>query len=524
MADYELVLCRPDGVGERYRIPETGLRIGRGVENEVVLSDKLASRRHARVFKEGNALNVQDLDSRNGVEVNGYRVTKAQIAEGDKIRIGDAVFQLMRGAGPNIEQSIISEEKARALHESILSEGGGGRLAVLYRAAKLLGSVFDIDVLLQEILSLIFEALPSVRRGFVILGAEAEEAEIHASHSLERGDQGPPLSRTLIHHVFSKKSAMLTIDAQDDSKIDLSKSIRDHQIHSAMCAPLRGRNEALGAIYVDSGTTPHCEFTGEDLGLLTAIALVVGVAVENARLYKENVERERLAAIGEATAGLGHCVKNILTGIRGGSEFIDMAIREEDLKYLKSGWPIMSRAVDRIETLVMNMLTFSRERRPERSVTDIGMLIRDVFAGLQGRAEKAKVVLDATGLQPGRIDVDPKEIFRVIQNLTLNAIEACEKKGGRISATCLYDTEGCVFSISDTGEGIPAHIVPKLSQAFVSTKGSSGTGLGLACTYKIVHEHGGSVAVETEVGKGTTFTVQLPHVGTQGRMTTPIIR
>lgn len=522
MADYELVLCRPDGVGERYRIPETGLRIGRGTDNDVVLSDKLASRRHARVFREGNTLNIQDLDSRNGVEVNGDRVTKAAITEGDKIRIGDVVFQLTRGAGSNIGQSVISEEKARALHESILSEGGGGRLAVLYRAAKLLGTVFDIDVLLQEILALIFEALP-VRRGFVILGSEGEEAEIHASYTLERGDQGPPLSRTLIHHVFSKKSAMLTTDAQDDSRFDQAASIFGHQIHSAMCAPLPGRNEVVGAIYVDSGTTPR-PFTGEDLGLLTAIALVVGVAVENARLYRENVQRERLAAIGQATAGLGHCVKNILTGIRGGSEFIDMAIREENLKYLKSGWPIMSRAIDRIEMLVMNMLTFSRDRQPERSITDIGMLIRDVFASLQGRAEKSKIELDAANLQPGRIDVDPHEIFRVIQNLTLNAIEACERKGGRISATCFYDPEGCTFSISDTGEGIPAHIVPKLSQAFVSTKGSSGTGLGLACTYKIVHEHGGSISVETEVGRGTTFTVQLPHVGTQGRITAQISR
>lgn len=517
MADYELVLCRPDGVGERYRITENGLRIGRGTENDVILSDKLASRRHARIFREGNALIIQDLDSRNGVDVNGARVMRAEMVEGDKIRIGDVVFQLIRSVGSNIGQSVIDEEKARALHESILSEGGGGRLAVLYQAAKLLGTVFDIDELLREILALIFAALP-VRRGFIILCREAEEPEIHASRSLERGEQGPPLSRTLIHHVFTQKSAMLTTDAQDDSRFDQAASVFGHQIHSAMCAPLRGRQDLVGAIYVDSGTTPR-PFTNDDLGLLTAIAQVVGVAVENARLYNENVQRERLAAIGQATAGLGHCVKNILTGIRGGSEFIDMAIREDNIKYLKSGWPIMSRSVDRIEMLVMNMLTFSRDRQPERSVTDIGMLIRDVFAGLQIRAEKVKVELDSSGLQAGRIDVDPQEIFRVIQNLTLNAIEACERRGGRVSATCVYDPEGCTFSITDTGEGIPAHIVPRLSQAFVTTKGSSGTGLGLACTYKIINEHGGSVSVDTAVGRGTTFTIQLPHVGTQGRVT-----
>ena len=518
MADYELVLTHSDGVSERFLVPEEGLRIGRSKESDVVLSDELTSRRHARLWLEEGTLHIEDLGSRNGIEINGVRQSKSVLGQGDTVRVGATTFRVIQSGGSNIGRSVLSEENARALHESIVSEGGDSRLRVLFRAAKLLGTVFDLNVLLNEILVLIFEAVP-VRRGFVIiLSRETGEPEIHASRSLEEGDQGPPLSRTLIRHVFDQKSSMLTTDAQDDSRFDQAASIFGHEIHSAMCAPLPGREDVVGAIYVDSGTTPR-PFTSDDLGLLTAIALNVGVAVENARLYRENVEQERLAAIGLATAGLGHCVKNILTGIRGGSEFINMALQEENFKYLRTGWPIMSRAIDRIEGLVMNMLTFSRDRKPERALSDVAMLIRDVFQGLQHRAGQAHVVLEAEDLESGRINIDAQQIFRVIQNLALNAIEACETAGGRVTAKCSYEEDGCTFSISDTGVGIAPELMPKLAQAFVSTKGSSGTGLGLACSYKIVHEHGGTVDVESEEGHGAQFTVFLPYPEEDGGLT-----
>jgi two-component system, NtrC family, sensor kinase len=511
MATYELVLAHPDGVSERFAVDEAGLSIGRSPNSNIVLADKLVSRQHARIWMQDGAIHFKDLDSRNGVEINNQRLSKGIIAEGDVLQIGGSTFHVVKTGGSNLGRSIISEEKAKALHNSILSEAGSGRMAVLYRAATLMGTIFDLDVLFREILGLIFEALP-VRRGFVIiLDSESGEPEVHGSYSLEPADQGPPLSRTLIQHVFDNKSSILTTDAQDDSRFDQADSIIGHQIHSAMCAPLRGREEIVGAIYVDSGVM-HRPFTAEDLGLLTTITLVVGVAVENARLYKDNMEKERLAAVGLATAGLGHCVKNILTGVRGGSEFIGMALKEENLKYLQTGWPILSRAIDRIDGLVMNMLTFSRDRKPERCPTDINSIIRDIMDGLRGRAEKNHVALAFEETSAGIINVDGQQVFRVVQNLTLNAIEACESSGGRVNAFCEYDENGCTFRVIDTGIGIPAEMLPHLSEAFVSSKGSSGTGLGLACSYKIVREHNGTIDVDSTEGKGTEFTVFLPHL------------
>jgi len=373
----------------------------------------------------------------------------------------------------------------------------------------LLGTIFDVEELFRHILELIFEALP-VRRGFVLTVEEGGETEIRAVHSIEEElEDGPPLSHTLIQHVFETNDAMLTVNAQDDSRFDPSASIVSHHIHAAMCAPLCGREALVGAIYVDSGND-SVSFSKEDLELLTAIARVVGVAVENARLYRDNMAKERLAAVGMATAGLGHCVKNILTGIRGGAEFVNKALETEEIKYLRSGWPILSQAVDRIDLLVNNMLSFSRERSPERMVNDLNSLVRDVLELMATRADRANVQLEHIQEGSGRASVDGPEIYRVLLNLVSNGIDACIGDGGTVRVTVRTEKDGSVIEVEDTGCGIPNEILPRLSEAFVSTKGSSGTGLGLACTYKIVREHEGRIDVESTPGKGAKFVVFLP--------------
>lgn len=508
MYTYEIVVHFPGKVSKRYRVPPSGLVAGRATSSGLTLPDQLVSRQHARIWLEDGALRVKDLDSRNGVFVNGERVREGALQEGDKLHIGDHVLEVTRYSDTDLGRTVISFEEGSALcEEARLLDTG--RLPHLYRAAQLLGTVFDGDALLQQILELIFEALP-VRRGFVLTRAHPEdEAEIRAQRARDGEQDGPPLSSTLIDLVFQERKAILTADAREDSRFDGAVSIIGHQIQAAMCAPMCSRDNVAGVIYVDAGAT-NARFSGQDLELLTSIARVVGVAVENAQLYKEKLEQERLAAIGEATAGLGHCIKNILTGIRGGAEFVDIAFQKQDISYLERAWPIMSRAIQRIDMLVMNLLTFSKERVPDLTETNMNALIEDVFDVLRGRAEKAGVTLRVERDPVGKAEVDGREIYRVLMNLATNAIEACEKSGGEVTGRCVCDELGCALSVSDTGHGIPAELLPKLSRAFVSTKGSGGTGLGLACSYKIVREHGGTVTVESEVGKGTTFTIFLP--------------
>ncbi len=506
---FELVLHKDNSVSERFPVPAVGLVIGRSSECGITLADQLVSRRHAKVEHVPEGLHVTDLKSSNGIQINGVAMTEGLLREGDSLRVGHALFRVAKTAESSIGHSIISPARAEEIYESMVSEASDSRLPILYRAAQLLGDVFDLDDLLAQILALIFEALP-VKRGYVLtLDPDAVEPQIRAARSDEKGEQGPPLSHTLIQHVFDSKDAMLTLDAQADSRFDQAASIVGHEIHAAMCAPLCGRQSVVGVIYVDSGAVSR-RFEKKDLELLAAIARVVGVAVENARLYQENVERERLVAIGEATAGLGHCIKNILTGIRGGGEFINMAIENKELKYVERGWPILRSSIDRIDNLVLNMLSFSKDRAPDRQLADMNALVRDTLEMLGPRARKYNVELAFTPDMHGHAEIDAREIYRVIMNLVINGVEACQESGGKVTVSVVSAEDGCTLKVSDNGCGIPPEILPKLSQAFVSSKGSSGTGLGLACSYKIVREHGGRIDVQSEVGKGTTFTVFLP--------------
>lgn len=512
MQAYELVMDREGSVARRYRVSAPGLVIGRAPETDITLGDQLVSRRHARVWLEGDTVRVQDLGSRNGVEVNGALVQEAELQEGDTIKIADYAFQLVRYSDSTMDQTVISFEEAAQLCNDMSGAKSAARLPVLYRAARLLGSVFELTELLQKILELIFEALP-VRRGFILVRDGATNGlVVRASFMREDQDSGPPVSHTLVEQVMSAREGIMTVDAQEDVRFENAMSVMGHQIHAAMCAPLCGREAVAGAIYVDSGATGR-RFSAGDLELLTVVSHVVGIAVENAHLYEEKVAQERLAAIGQATAGLGHCMKNILTGIRGGAEYMDMSIQKEDIGYAKRAWPIMTRAIQRIDMLVMNLLTFSKDREPERLKTNLVTLVRDVLDVVRGRAEKYRTQLVFEPEGDCVADVDGQQIYRVILNLVTNGLDACEQEGGTVTVVCKQEDKGSYIEVHDTGPGIPPEMMARLGQAFASTKGSAGTGLGLAVSFKIVREHGGDIEVESEPGKGTAFSVFLPQSG-----------
>ncbi|HNR30395.1 MAG TPA: ATP-binding protein [Candidatus Hydrogenedentes bacterium] len=510
MQAFELVLEREGTVSRRYRITPGGLLIGRSPESDITLSDQLVSRRHARVWMDGETARVQDLDSRNGIEVNGAGVREAALAAGDTLRIADFLFRVVRYSDSTMDQTVISFEEAAEFCNDLTHDKAAERLPVLYKAARLLGSVFEVDELLEKILALIFEALP-VRRGFILLQEpRTRDLVVRASLMREGRGEGPPVSHTLVEHVMRERQGIMTVDAQDDSRFEGAISVMGHQIHAAMCAPLCGRESVAGAIYVDSGSTGK-RFAGSDLEMLTAVAHVVGVAVENARLYQEKIEQEKLAAIGQATAGLGHCMKNILTGIRGGAEYVDMAIKNEEISYVKRAWPIMARAIQRIDMLVMNLLTFSRDRAPERLRTDLNSMVRDVIEVVRSRAEKYKIPIAFDPVGECIAHVDAQQIYRVVLNLVTNALDACEEDGGSVTVACRTEPNGCYIEVQDSGQGISPEIMERLGQAFVSSKGSAGTGLGLAVSFKIVREHGGDIEVESERGAGSKFSVFLPR-------------
>ena len=504
------------GVGDK------ALVVGRAYECDVRLADGMVSRKHARFWVEDNALYVEDLNSRNGIYVNRNRVTRSALKIRDEVAIGNHIFVVDAAAEQETlvdTGSMINFEKASDIYESIVREEGRGYLPILYKAAQLMSTALDLDSLLRQVLALVLEAL-RVRRGFVLtLTPGTREPKIRAC--LPEDAQGPPLSRALLRSVFEDKSAVMTVNALQDDRFDASASVVAHGIHSAMCVPLCGRSEIIGALYVDSGKDTVV-FTNDDLELLTALGRVVGVSIENANLHEEKLRTERLAAIGQATAGIGHCVKGLMVGVKGGGEFIEKGLNESDWEWVRKGWGLVRRSSERIEDLLLNMLTFSRDPRPRCEPVSLPMLVSEVFDVVRARAERRRVTLELCHDEDvGTVLADNRDMFRVLMNLVNNAIDACEDNGGAVKVSIRKDADGSYIEVADTGSGISPEVADRLFQAFVSTKGSRGTGLGLVCCERLVHAHHGEIWVDSTPGKGATFTVFLPANPGQPSPTAP---
>ncbi len=234
----------------------------------------------------------------------------------------------------------------------------------------------------------------------------------------------------------------------------------------------------------------------------------------------ELIRNERLATIGETMAGLAHYIKNILTGLRGGMYMVNAGMEKDESGILRNGWSMVQRNVERVSDLVLELLRYSKERIPERSVCKPNEIVSEIVELLHAKAEESSVglkqVLDPN-LKEAYLDHDG--IYRALLNLVSNAIDACmydtdtSKAWGVTVKTRLesdaHKGETVIFEVTDNGSGMSDEVKAKLFTRFFSTKAGRGTGLGLLNTQKIVHEHGGEVMVESKVGEGTTFSVQL---------------
>jgi PAS domain S-box-containing protein len=236
------------------------------------------------------------------------------------------------------------------------------------------------------------------------------------------------------------------------------------------------------------------------------------------RLEKELLKSERLAAVGQTVAGLAHGIKNILHGLKGGSYLVDIGIQKDESEKLKKGWDMIKRNIGRTSNLVMDLLSYSKERQPEFEACLPNEIADDVCTLLQDKARENKVKLvkdfdDAIG----EVLMDPNSVHEVLLNLMSNAVDAClfdedTSKNFRVDLKTALEKDNVIrFEISDNGLGMDEEVIKKLFTSFFSTKGHRGTGLGLMVTRKLIEEHNGTIKVNSKPGKGATITVRLPY-------------
>jgi two-component system NtrC family sensor kinase len=533
--------------GARYDLAdiEGAVSIGREGGNAIRLEDNEVSRRHAEVRRVGELFVVGDLKSSNGTFVNDRKIERAELVSGDRIRVGRTVFAYARDAdaeeairlvdivpptseidGSRIVRSMRDDDSiAMAAPEEGQSRWlarARSNVQVMYRTALAVSHTLDIDELLGRILQLVSEWVEADRGCIMLADPETRDLRIKARRDRTAADPGSmAISRTILDYVMERREGVLTSDAQEDDRFASGGSVVRTGVREAICVPMQGRYDVVGVIYVDT-ITPlaeavgggHRRFTDEHLKLMIAIGHQAALAVEDTTYYSAMVQSERLAAVGQTIATLSHHIKNILQGIRGGSYLVEMGLENEDLAVLQKGWDIVRRNQNKIQSLVMDMLSFSKDREPEFVETDLAGLVTDVVETVQQRADEAGVTIRhevPEGLP--HVMLDSEAMSRAILNVVTNALDAVEERpDGGVTIRAAIDADATLvrITVADNGPGMSAETVAEIFTLFVSTKGSRGTGLGLTVSRKILHEHGGDIRATSVEGEGSTFTLEFP--------------
>jgi two-component system, NtrC family, sensor kinase len=540
--------------GKRYDVTHALLAIGREASNTIQLHDTEVSRRHAELRRDGDSGQVflTDLGSSNGTFVNSQRVQRHVLKSGDRVQIGrtlmlftedpsggsnvmdavDIIGQHLRESGSRIIKAVSQEEGSQILGgpttpaEAPWLARARSNLQIMYRTALAVSHTLDIEQLLDRILELIFEWVEADRGCVMLVDRESEELTptVRRNRKGTSDDEKMLISRTILDYVMQNKEGVLTSDAREDERFDPSGSIVRMGVREAICVPMQGRYGIVGVIYIDTYTPPgkmllkrHAtRFSEEHLKLMVAIGHQAALAVEDTSYYSAMVQAERLAAMGQTIATLSHHVKNILQGIRGGSYLIEEGLKASDFNVVRKGWSIVDKNQEKISNLVMDMLSFSKERQPDMTPTQINDTVGDIVELMQARARDAGVTL---AFEPQadipELMLDPDALHRAILNVVTNAIDACEQKSpGEVRVATQYLAEQGLLRlmVADNGEGIQPGDIQKIFNVFESRKGSRGTGLGLPVSQKILREHGGEIRVESTPGAGSQFYLELPAV------------
>ncbi len=533
------VLQGPDK-GRTYHTSSEPFVIGRSSE-QIPLTDNSASRRHAEVRPSNGTWVLVDLNSSNGTYLNGQRiVAPTELKHGDQVKIGSTLLvfsgqehvdsftgaRLIRDQvdlelnSPSGGSSILSSVDAS--QESVILQPPETADAVaawnvVYKIAELIGTFDSVDAFLDRVAETLFEHLIVDR--MVLLVRDPNSGDLHPQvvryRTRDRGHRPKIVtSQTIINHVLKTREGVLCANAMSDDRFsaeNLPDSIHRLGLRSIICVPIIARDQVYGIFHLDCSMSHHT-YTQEQLRLVVSIGRLAALAMENIRFMDSRVKNERLAAAGEAVAYLSHYIRNILQGMQSGAEVVEMGIKRASLDSADHGWKLVRRNLDRIFMLAMDMLTFSKERQPRIEMAQLNKIVEDMLSLVQNRADEKSVMLLTDLEEMPSVPLDPEGIHQVVNNIVLNAIEALSSDGGRVMISTHYrpDADEVLVSIADNGPGIPPGERERIFDAFHSTKGHGGTGLGLAAAKKIVGELRGRIEVESTIGEGTTFHVRLP--------------
>ena len=460
------------------------------------------------------------------LQIGGRVVGVMSVSYLEPRRFSDTELRVLRLLA---DQAAIAIENARLFHSE---QRQTRRLALLADVARIVATTLDTSEMLQAVPEAIhrYFGYPSV---MVFLPDKVEEALVLQGYGGiftgppevdAPGDYRQPIDVGIVGHVVRTGESYLADDVSDDPYHYAPEEV---VVRSEVCVPIRDEGRLIGAIDVESERLS--DFGEQDRSLLEAVADTVAVGLRNARLFDEAHQRAEELGIAleqleeldrlkdELIQNVSHELRSPLALIRGYAEMLQMGELGELGPEQQTPVDVIVRRAHMLGDLVEDIALILEVGAscPEPTPVRLEMLARAAIEDFQIVASEAALTLWAEipdRLPP--VQHNATYLRRVLDNLLGNAVKFTHE-GGEIGIVVRRDGDWAVLEVSDTGIGIPPDQLERVFERFYQVDGSSrrrygGMGLGLSLVKDLVEPYGGSVDVESEVGRGTTFTVRLP--------------
>lgn len=390
--------------------------------------------------------------------------------------------------------------------------------------------MINTSLVLDEVLRLVLDNLIAVakaERGFLLLPdaegiLQCQLARNSKKESLPPGDS--MISRTIVDDVHQTGESIFIENAQMDDHFDNQQSIVSLSLQTILCSPLTVKNEKIGAIYVDSRSILAVK-KDEIIDLFEILAGQAAIAIKNAQLYErlrnaykeledaneQILKFERMASRGEMAAEVGHELNNSLN-----IAFLQLqALQKSSHKYSdEERQKKIKNAIDALEKTILftSGLIESSGFKTNKYLGDVNDVIRDFvkFIKILPKYRRATLTTSFDDHIPQFL-FDKQQLQQVLLNLVTNAVDAYNEATIDLCTTYNATANELHITVSDNGPGIIDDVKKKLFAQKITTK-ETGHGYGLPICKKIVENHNGTISVESEAGKGTTFTLVFPLV------------
>ena len=233
-------------------------------------------------------------------------------------------------------------------------------------------------------------------------------------------------------------------------------------------------------------------------------------------LLKEKTElHDRLSSLGLMIGSISHGVKGLLTGLDGGIYILDSGLKKKDQGLIDEGWEVVKITIRRIRKMIQEILFYTKKREIKRQSVNIIEFADDIASFIELKIKENSIDFKKEfNITASKFEVDATAFRSALINILENAMDACikdpSKKTHQIEFSVKQDGRYILFEISDNGIGMDEDTVDKIFTLFFSSKGNSGTGLGLFIAGNIIEQHEGTIKVNSVPGKGTKFSIRIP--------------